>query len=547
MNHVRLPNVAWVNMRQAAALANIVTPFDTAAHTAEVRRIARRRGRFNIPNIGIHLWRIRDFPVTDAPAVKLVPANAADRRYLFGATGSNTRLYNHAVAEDAITHIAERENVPMPITRRELWDDVERFYPASIAVKFGSTTLPPSAVAACDLSDFGADWAYAAADTVLIDPVLGRLSLPPTLTVDGRPVAMTDPIVSYHYGFSAEIGGGPYGRLATLGTGLGLVVPVTAPASIGTALGGLAGSGVVEVRGNGRFAETLGVTAAAGVQRELRAADGVRPTIVLGGDLVITVADDADVTLNGLLITGGALRVAAASGRGHVRIRHCTLVPGIALDVDGMPIQPAAPSLIIESDSVTVEIEQSIIGAVRAHEDATVRITDSIVDATTPTGVAYAALDANSAGGVIEIVASTVIGKVHARILELVSNSIIAARLATGDTWTYPLWADRRQEGCVRFSYVPPGSRTPRRHQCQPSNAADALRVQPQFTADRYGEPAYCQLSGRTPSEIRTGADDESEMGAFHHLYAPQRETNIGVRLEEYLRFGLEAGIFYAS
>jgi hypothetical protein len=36
-------------------------------------------------------------------------------------------------------------------------------------------------------------------------------------------------------------------------------------------------------------------------------------------------------------------------------------------------------------------------------------------------------------------------------------------------------------------------------------------------------------------------------MGVFHDLYAPQRETNLKVRLEEYLRFSLEAGIFYAS
>ena len=36
-------------------------------------------------------------------------------------------------------------------------------------------------------------------------------------------------------------------------------------------------------------------------------------------------------------------------------------------------------------------------------------------------------------------------------------------------------------------------------------------------------------------------------MGAFHDLYQPQREINLRVRLDEYLRFGLEAGIFYAS
>jgi hypothetical protein len=36
-------------------------------------------------------------------------------------------------------------------------------------------------------------------------------------------------------------------------------------------------------------------------------------------------------------------------------------------------------------------------------------------------------------------------------------------------------------------------------------------------------------------------------MGAFHNLYQPQRQANLRARLDEYLRFGLEAGIFFAS
>jgi len=36
-------------------------------------------------------------------------------------------------------------------------------------------------------------------------------------------------------------------------------------------------------------------------------------------------------------------------------------------------------------------------------------------------------------------------------------------------------------------------------------------------------------------------------MGAFHDLYEPQRETHLRARLNEYLRFGLEVGIFYAT
>ena len=74
-----------------------------------------------------------------------------------------------------------------------------------------------------------------------------------------------------------------------------------------------------------------------------------------------------------------------------------------------------------------------------------------------------------------------------------------------------------------------------------------AARVRPVFTSLRYGDAGYCQLSERTAVQIRQGADDQAEMGAFHDLYQPQRKANLRARLDEYLRFGLEAGIFYAS
>ena len=72
-------------------------------------------------------------------------------------------------------------------------------------------------------------------------------------------------------------------------------------------------------------------------------------------------------------------------------------------------------------------------------------------------------------------------------------------------------------------------------------------RVRPSWTDLRYGRPGYAQLLRSTPSEIRTGADDESEMGVFHKLYQPQRETNLRIRLEEYLAVGLEAGAIFET
>jgi hypothetical protein len=59
-----------------------------------------------------------------------------------------------------------------------------------------------------------------------------------------------------------------------------------------------------------------------------------------------------------------------------------------------------------------------------------------------------------------------------------------------------------------------------------------------------FGEPAYAQLTGSTAPEIVTGADDEGEMGAWHFVQAPLRLRNLRMALDEYLRFGLEAGVF---
>jgi len=71
--------------------------------------------------------------------------------------------------------------------------------------------------------------------------------------------------------------------------------------------------------------------------------------------------------------------------------------------------------------------------------------------------------------------------------------------------------------------------------------------MRPGFMAQSASHPAYVQLRLATPVEIRTGASDESEMGAYHGVFAPQREANLRIRLEEYLRFGLEAGVFYET
>ena len=143
---------------------------------------------------------------------------------------------------------------------------------------------------------------------------------------------------------------------------------------------------------------------------------------------------------------------------------------------------------------------------------------------------------------------TTIFGKVHLKELILASEVI----------FNDPVVSERRQAGCVRFSHVPEGSQMPPRYRCQPDLALENVidparqasilaRLTPSFTSVHYGHPAYCQLSLNCVGEIRTGAEDGSEMGVFSNLKQPQRETNLRVRLEEYLPFDLEAGLIYVT
>lgn len=565
-NHVR-PDAAYApNQRSWEPLERLGTAFDTSAHTVSVRRIATEKGRFNVPNIGIFLWRLGAYPLTESPAFKV-----DSRRYMFSPLGNDAHLFNLPQTEESITHVAGPLNVPEPISRRVLDARLENYYGEglSLLVSDGSGPIDPADVSVCDLSDAGGgSWAHVPPDKIAIDPVLGRIAFP---TASGTRKVK----VSYHWGFSANMGGGEYERRASIDGSLEPVTGVAMGSTLQDAIDDRSTGGAVEIEDSGRYPETLVIEVDAGQKIEMRSVNENRATVVLGGDFEIKGGADSVVSLDGLLITGGTIRVpsAAANKLGRLRISHCTLVPGIELGRDGSPNQPDQPSLIVEAADVVVEITDSIVGGLRIGVGSRVFVKDSIVDATDMSGVAYAHPDGESAGGELSIEESTVIGKIHSKLLRLVSNSILWAGLAdNGETWTAPVRSTRKQEGCLRFSSIPEGSRVPRRYRCQPDLAvreaveaamkrnqnlsAEArahlaagvqLRMQPVFTDLRYGRPAYAQLGISCPNEIRRGADDESEMGAFHHLFQPQRESDLQTRLDEYLRFGLEAGVFFAS
>jgi hypothetical protein len=547
MNHLRPWILASPDLRKWEPLERVGTAFDRMPRTVDVRRIAGGSGRHNIPNVGVFLWRICAYSSTRSPA-----ARVDDRRYRFSPLNHDQPLFTLPDTEDDITQLSTPLNVPLPIGRRVFHERKADYYGdhdrrRSLRLFVGTSDplplIPLADVRVCDLSDHAGTWAHLPpAAQYAIDPVLGRIALPPA------PPPGTRVHVDYHYGFSADLGGGEYERGQTFGSGPPTIRVPDDHASIQAALNALGGAGIVEITDSGRYEETLSLSATAGETLELRAANGRRPTVVLTGECTLAGGADAAIDLNGILLTGQGLRVPAAGGNAlrRLRLQHCTLVPGWSLAADGSPMFPGETSLFVDIPDVIVTIDRSILGAVRTHDGVECRLRDTILDANGTAAVAYSAADGASAGGALTLEACTVVGTVHALELPLVSNSILFAELEPGSMWPAPIIATRRQKGCVRFSFVPPASRVPRRFRCVPGSDTSATAA-PQFTSLRYGHHAYAQVRTVAGPAILTGASDEGEMGAFHFLYQPQRDTNIRVRLDEYLRVGLEAGIVHES
>ena len=562
MNHVRPANGYAPDLRKWEPLERLGTAFETTARTVDVRHIERAEGKYNIPNIGIFLWRLTAFRLRASPAVGL-----DEHRFLFSPLGANMPLFTLPQTEESITHLAEPINVPAPISRRVLDASLSSYYGPGLSLFVEG--IPSADVRVCNLSDADASgniWAHTPPTAaVAIDPMLGRFVF--------RDAQVETPRVHFHYGFAAAIGGGEYERSNTFDATLAPIDTVTSPGPIQPALDARAAGGVVELSDSGRFEETPAIVLDPGVRLELRAADEHRPALIASGTIEVGGGADAEVTFNGLLIAGGSILVPGGAALRKLRLVHCTLVPGLTLGVDGAPGSAGAPSLLIEQTArpVEIEIDHCILGAIRAPKNATVLIRHSIVDANRDTAVAYSALDGVSAGGTVSIVNSTVIGIVHTELLKLASNSIFLSRTEDGSA---PVRSERRQTGCVRFSWLPLRARVPRRYRCQPDleiavqieaaiqkaglgtistaeheaiQHAVVARLVPAFTSLRYADPGYCQLRISSPRQIRSGADDEAEMGAFHDLFQPQRESNVRTRLSEFLRFGLEAGLFFET
>ena len=534
-------------------------PFDEVAHAVDVRRITSHRGvgRYGIDEVGLFVWRLGSYSVTHAPAY----CSDRDRgRFTFSILAHDTPLGVRPVAEPTPAHLADETDVPGFLRRLAFERDTGQFYgPAKslciwLSGDAGADPIPLARIVPADLTG----WGYTPVrEQVAVDPVLGRIAFP------ARSAPDQGVWVSYRYLFSADIGGGEYPRAASpAGATVYPVGPGQQYATINAALTQWhadktgpkpPAEAVVELIGSAAYQEQLSIAVDLGDRLTIRAAPGSRPLIRLldwyanqPDALVITGTGQGSgppprVTLDGLLVTGRSVRVQGVIGR--LLITDCTLVPGWSLDPDCTCQHPGEPSLELTDTTACVQIERSILGSIlvirdEVHEEPSLLfLTDSVLDSAARDGFALSGSEDRYADVVLAMRRTTVIGRLRPHAVSTVENSIITGLFEV----------PTRQQGCVRFCWITPGSRIPQHFHCEPELSGDPLRVVPQFTSEQYATPGYAQLSERCPAEIARGADDGAEMGAFHDLFQPQRLANLSLRLAEYTPAGCDAGIIIVT
>jgi photosystem II stability/assembly factor-like uncharacterized protein len=229
LNHLRTNN-GFVDLRQVNQIDLLGSPFEQqASYTVQVGSIKKNQGRYHLPNIGLFLWRLQTYPIARGTAFAI-----DDRRYTFNPLGyTSIPLFNQPQPETEITGLAAEINIPAQLRilalSKELksreqallngtalsnngyFNDLQPALQVFINGQSHSLPLDEIAIAALPDKENSPDWQLPENINkfVVIDPEQGRLAF-----LDKTVPSLVE--VSYAYGFSGDIGGGPYDRTVPL-------------------------------------------------------------------------------------------------------------------------------------------------------------------------------------------------------------------------------------------------------------------------------------------------------------------------------------------
>jgi hypothetical protein len=577
INH-REDRPGTIDIRSTARLERLSSPLSEAARRIDVRRIASGRGQHNLPNLGLYLWRTQIWRVGEVDAAP-VPASGG-RGWWMRPTGGAAPIFAPLETETDPAAVATEASVPMPLSRRRLWAQGGPPWPFSITLRGddGSTeTVPPERIDICHLDPLPA---APADDRVRVDPQAGVVLLGQSAGagLSGLTVTTTHSIAT-----PGLLGAGPWARpgpedwlgrwtalpearevgfqvmVSRSETGTGIVatleqaiaawngfVGALAPDAAARALGIIL---LGDSRTHAAPATPIRVPSGA-VLGVIAASWPDRPDPAGGPDLVrppgALLADETRPLIDGDIVVLGI--AGPAQGRGEVCFDGLTIAGRIGVGPGSLDALRLASSTLLggglevnaadgNNAALELSVARAVLGDVRTTgEIAAIEIADAAI---------LGRIDA--AGVAVSARGATVMGTTRAGRLE--ADDCIFEGLVDIDV---------QQEGCVRFSVLPPDSRTARRYRCQPETALDAapdaaararllVGLRPDYRSLDPLAPGFLLLADTTPPEIRTAAEDGGEPGCWNHLQHHTRVSNLSNALPQFLRFGLEPGLFFLA
>ncbi|MBN1875052.1 MAG: hypothetical protein JXA33_12540 [Anaerolineae bacterium] len=552
-------------------------PFDEFFHTPDVRQHAGQNGRYNIPKLAFHLYRLRAFRVqgvtpfgladglrfTCDPSGRDIPLFAPRQRpedwddwhsalewelpapiscrLLGHAEYMLTKALAQTLVADFGVPLASADKLrllrgfrfPTETRLREILELLNEpsllgaaayrhILTTSLVPNCGKAVLLPAAISVEESPDNSVEVVDLNTGNLTPWPVSDpgrRLIIDPErgrLQFFGPPPAI-DHSVTYHYGFAGEVGAGGYSRPAVETRQPNSRVP-TDDGEIKARR--LLNDGVTQIDNSATYSPIAGKLRVTNLT--LQAANLQRPYLRLKSDWILRTPDNADalLLLDGLWLgSSGDFAVILRGDYESVTVTHCSFDPGGSNDVNGNPIQPVP--LFIEASVETLVIESSLMGRIATQNGGMVEklvVTDSILDAASSSQLAV-----QLARSEVTLERVTVFGRMDANRL-WASEALITGVVDVTDT----------QKGCFRFSAAPAGSRLPRSYQAH--TLVDAAHI---FTSRCFGQPGYGQLSQTAPVELRRGAENGSEMGVFSKLLNSIKRDSLRTKIDEYMPFGL--------
>lgn len=555
------PMGGWADLRSAYGASQAQSPFgiystskppsafDEYFHTADFRAGNGRSGWYNIPKLGVFLWRLQSFRVDFTTPVQAAPNSPC---YTFDPTGREIPLFAFSVRSanmNWLEWVSPQEwQLPTPISTPLL--TVALANPATEALY---ALLQPDGVT-ISLNALGV-FTQTSPDYLIPSSQVTTSPQPPNTNPEimiypekGRFRAISPlqtAFVTYCYGFPSTIGAGPYDR-RVLGQALPTppdpIKTVSGGSGLDTKLGSIAPTGTVEIDDSLTYTAVKNVSNIANVT--VMAQNPGRPVIRLAPpspkvtEWAFNGNDNSStLVLDGLLVSGGDVVLKGVFG--SVTLRCCTFDPGTAVDdagtlakaIDGRDLIPC--HLFIEAEIEQLTIDRCILGPIATRKNGeiqTLAANDSIVQALGTDK----AIDLSD--GEVQLSRCSILGKANV-------HQLYASECILDDV----VKVENTQDGCVRFTAWSTGSVLPRQYE-----SVQIAPGAPLFTSRNFGQPGYCQLLESvdnaiippvppvaTGTSISAGAQDGSEMGAYARDKNPIKQRSLLIKYQEFMPLGL--------